>query len=122
MVLGFKKQFVPLIKSGSKIHTIRIDKHNRWKAGMKMHMATGVRTKKYKQFCGTLTCIRTQKIQIIYKKTSPCPKIFVDGKLLNSDESYLLAKADGFSNTWEFRQWFNKDFRGKIIHWTDRKY
>lgn len=122
MILGFKKQFVKPIKAGTKIHTIREDKHNRWKPGMKMHFATGVRTKKYRQFIPTLTCIRVQKIKIIYKKTSPSPKIFVDGKRLNMDDTYFLAKGDGFSNTWQFREWFNKDFTGKIIHWTDKRY
>lgn len=121
MVLGFKKQFVKPIKAGIKIHTIREDKHNRWKPGRKIHGATGVRTKKYNQFFED-TCTGTQKIKIIYKKTSPSPKIVVDGKRLNADETYLLALHDGFPGTFEFRKWFNKDFIGKIIHWTDKRY
>lgn len=61
MVIGFKKQFVPKIKSGKKIHTIRRDEHNRWKVGRSIQMATGVRTKHYKQF-HTAKCISIQKI------------------------------------------------------------
>ena len=96
MVIGFHKQFVPLIKSGSKIHTIRIDKHNRWKAGMKMHMATGVRTKKYKQFCGTLTCIIIQNIQIIYYDSIMYhyAEVFIDGNKLSEKKVNELAIND----------------------------
>lgn len=154
MILGFKKQFVPKIKFGTKIHTIREDKHNRWKVGNKMHMAIGVRTKKYKQFCGTLTCIRTQKIffnwglscnfaygimnmlakeaghkpkRISKKKRqmpliSKRPNVFVDGKMLNKKQINELAINDGFKNDEELFKWFNCDFTGKIIHWTDKKY
>ena len=50
MVIGFNKQFPDKITEGTKKHTIREDKHDRWNAGMIMHMATGVRTKNYKCF------------------------------------------------------------------------
>jgi hypothetical protein len=33
MILGFKPCFVAPILAGTKIHTIRDDPHNRWKAG-----------------------------------------------------------------------------------------
>ena len=42
MVLGFKKQLETPIIFGDNIHTPREDKHNRWKAGMPVQMATGV--------------------------------------------------------------------------------
>lgn len=48
MILSFKEQFIPKILDGTKIHTIREDKKNRWEAGKKIHFATGVRTKNYK--------------------------------------------------------------------------
>lgn len=41
MILSFKKQFLDPIITGSKIHTIRADKPNRWKPGNKIHFATG---------------------------------------------------------------------------------
>lgn len=126
MVIGFKKQFVPLIKKGSKIHTIRADKRNRWKAGMKMHMATGVRTKKYKCFKQNV-CKSIQKIKIKYSPKSfygkyiPS-KIYIDGKSINFVALCELSKNDGFETVSDFLDWFNKDFKGKIIHWTDKKY
>jgi len=33
-----------------------------------------------------------------------------------------LARNDGFESVDDFFKWFNADFQGKIIHWTDFKY
>jgi len=58
MILGFKTKtkdgrytnFVEKIEKGEKIHTIREDKLNRWRAGRIIHAAVGVRTNEYRQF------------------------------------------------------------------------
>lgn len=34
----------------------------------------------------------------------------------------LIAVNDGFDNIHDFLSWFNKDFDGQIIHWTDKRY
>lgn len=126
-----------------KIHTIRIDATNRWKPGMKIHFSTGARTKKYK--CFTVgKCISTQTIEIeemIMTDARKCyvytekithknwseefKKIFkvtIDGRVLTSAEIDTLARNDGFNSTHDFFRWFNGNFIGKIIHWTDFKY
>lgn len=123
MVIGFHKQFVPKIKRGIKIHTIREDKHNRWKAGMTMHMATGVRTKKYKQFAKK-KCISVQTIHIRHYDTisSQWSEVFIDSREISNAEVILLARRDGFANKSEFFKWFDKDFNGRILHWSDKKY
>ena len=33
-----------------------------------------------------------------------------------------IARNDGFDSINEFFDFFDKDFSGKIIHWTDKKY
>jgi len=33
-----------------------------------------------------------------------------------------LAENDGFNTASDFLEWFDHDFTGKIIHWTDYKY
>ena len=33
-----------------------------------------------------------------------------------------LVQNDGFDSADDFFSYFNKDFKGKIIHWTDLKY
>jgi hypothetical protein len=121
MIIGFKKQFVNKILSGEKLHTIREDKHNRWKPGVKMHMATGVRTKDYNCFNET-ECKGIQDIEIIQRGSNLVPVIYIDGVTILKDEQIQLAKNDGFDSVEDFWNWFNKDFSGVIVHWTDFRY
>jgi hypothetical protein len=114
MVLGFKKQFPEKIISGEKIHSIR--KGNRWKAGNKIHFATGVRTKNYQQFHFG-KCFTVQDIAIYF----PSGNVLIDGELFFDKET--LAKNDGFESFDKMLDWFGKDgIEGQIIHWTDFKY
>lgn len=136
MVIGFKEQFVEPILDDLKNHTIREDATNRWKVGMTMHMATGVRTKKYKQFAEKI-CTGIQKIEIKWKNPPPdyshlgrSVKVFIDDINVSdkwfedTDEMIVevLAKNDGFNDLVDFFGWFSEDFTGKLIHWTDLKY
>ena len=131
MVLGFNEQFVNKILDGSKIHTIRFDNGNRWKVGNKIHFATGVRTKKYKQFMEG-TCIDVQKILITRFNCNEF-NISIDNKKLSRHQCELLSKKDGFNNLIDFIEWFlplkNCSFEygphtwsGRLIHWTNFKY
>jgi hypothetical protein len=122
MVIGFKQRFIKPILEKTKIHTFREDIPDRWKEGKKMHMATGIRSKRYNQFYLS-TCKSTQLIEII------CPSDYmnetivkVDGRELNQDELRQLAYNDGFDNLVDFWMWFTDGFNGKIIHWTDLRY
>ena len=120
MILGFKPRFVAPILAGTKIHTIRDDPHNRWKAGRGIQIASGVRTKNYVQFYYGV-CKSTQKIEIKYVDKF-WVKILIDGKDLPTSRYELLAHNDGFNSIQDFYKWFDKDFTGKIIHWMDFKY
>ena len=132
MILSFKEQFKEPILNGVKIHSIRQDQHNRWKIDRIIHMATGVRTKKYQQFAEHI-CKSIQEIEIFHfesimfaNKIAVC----IDGKVFgqyydkNRYDYQLnqLAKNDGFKRVSDFFEWFDSDFKGKIIHWTDFKY
>jgi len=122
MVLSFKSQFKKPIISGSKIHTIREDKTNRWKAGNEIHFATGVRTKNYNQFHSG-KCISIQTIEIKYPTECFNDAIIeIEGIKLSTEEMQKLAYNDGFKNLLDLLFWFREDFKGKIIHWTDYKY
>ena len=65
MILSFKPQFNDKIIKGIKIHTIREDKHNRWKPGRTIQFANGIRTKNYKQFFEG-ECKSIQPIKILH--------------------------------------------------------
>ncbi|OGD52551.1 hypothetical protein A3K80_09220 [Candidatus Bathyarchaeota archaeon RBG_13_38_9] len=150
MILSFKQKFpwgkltnfVDKILKGIKIHTMREDKHHRWKPGRKIHMATGVRTKFYNCFYNAV-CKSTQTIEIRHIGVGTCfrsVKIWIDNEFRftrefvnygetgfldypSTDFLELLAKNDGFDSSDDFLRWFNKDLpEAVIIHWTDFKY
>lgn len=124
MVIGFKPQFKKPILQGSKKHTIREDKNDRWKPGMKIHFATGVRTRLYHQFYEG-SCKSTQRINIIYDNIPPMGNVvnvLIDERQISWKELETLAVNDGFEDVSDFLNWFNEDFEGKIIHWTDLRY
>lgn len=144
MVIGFKEKnkgvsthFKEKILAGvmpelaqrycPKLHTMRAG--NRWKAGDIIHMATGVRTRSYCQFNEGIDAlskvISVQDVKIEWKK----PKtdvydfnIFVDGEKLNHFSIIQFTQNDGFTLIKDFAAWFNEDFEGQLIHWTDLRY
>ncbi len=106
-----------------KHHTLREDKTSRWKRGRKIHPVIHNRTPDRFQFAPTIKCISVQSIYI--KPTFKDVTIHSEWhqpKDLNKSEIDLLASNDGFDSTEDFWRWFDKDFVGKIIHWTDLKY
>lgn len=129
-------------KYAPKKHSIRSG--NRWIAGKTIHMAINVRTKKYIQFNKKIhelsKCISTQKIEIQYssdrcsysyqihdydKKGNSFTRyvrVMIDGRFIPYEVIKDIAVNDGFDNTLDFFAWFNKPFKGQIIHWTDLKY
>lgn len=133
MVIGFKEQFKQPILDKVKIHTIREDKHDRWQKGLKMHMATGVRTPKYNCF-HIAECTRVQRIFMSYDWMLHISITGGDGAFgydeLYQPEKLILALNDGFGSVEEMEDWFIpilekeehqcKSF--KLIHWTDFKY
>lgn len=110
-----------------KLHTIRKDEKNLWKPGRYIHFVIKNRTPQRFQFAPVLKCISTQRIEITYDETiceRECsePTVFIDGKFMNYEKLELLALNDGFDSIEDFFSYFNTDFKGKIIHWTDYKY
>ena len=137
MILNFKTQiggkptnFVENTLSRQKIHSIRAGR--RWKVGDTIHMSTGARTKNYKQFNKDLphlqTVIDVQDIKIRWKTGAKTElanydfRVFVDRRELVGQELRDLIDNDGFMLAYDFGDFFNKDFDGQIIHWTDYSY
>lgn len=107
-----------------KLHTIREDKNDRWKPGTKIDFFINFRQKNMFRFAPVLPVVSVQKVEIIVDKFEFMNdyQIKVDGKLLTIDEKVQLALYDGFENLLHFFMYFNEDFTGKLIHWTDLKY
>lgn len=125
---------VDAIDMQQKLHTIR--KGSRWKVGDKIHFQiwTGkpYRSKVFR-FAPIINAKSVQEIKIIAYTENVAASIRVDGKLLgffhpNSENHHkypelnYLAINDGFEDVKSFFKWFDKDFEGHIIHWTDLKY
>lgn len=147
MILGYKMywdwggftNFAQKILKGIKKHSIREDKKDRWRSGMKIQHAHGVRTKRYLMFLEG-ECKSTQRIKIerhdgvlnddyyVYRVTIKSVefimgfKVTVDDRIMNRETIDLIAKNDGFDSTKDFFTWFWDGFSGKIIHFTDLKY
>jgi len=70
------------------------------------------------------------EIEIIYKyfkstnTTEPVCYLNGDNYAIGySDTNWkILSANDGFDSVEQFFQWFDKDFKGKLIHWTDYEY
>lgn len=122
MILAFNKMFIAPIINGAKIHTIREDKTGRWKPQRKIQMATGVRSKNYNMFCeAECTGIQTISICALHKTVMIQTEAGLI-RVLSKKSIEELAKNDGFKDATGFWLWFNQDFEGKIIHWTDYRY
>lgn len=110
----------------AKLHTIREDKSNRWKAGNKIHFVINNRTPKRLQFAPKVKCESVQKIEVNHYDSDGFPLtnpiIHINGVWATQPTINKLAVNDGFDNAKAFFEYFKKDFTGKIIHWTNLKY
>lgn len=108
-----------------KLHTIREDKPDRWKAGNNIHFVINNRTKNRFQFAPVISVVSVQKIEIEWITCENFDfglAIQVDNRYLKHEQIESLAINDGFDSLKQFATYFNKPFTGKIIHWTNLKY
>ena len=114
-----------------KLHTIREDKKNLWVPGRKIHMVVFNRTKNRFQFAPVLKVKSVQRITITHIDRIHIVKVndyineITDYTILGGNIPYRLRQLvlnDGFYSVSHFFQWFNEDFTGKIIHWTNLRY
>ena len=116
-----------------KLHSIRDDVNDLWQPGNLIHPVIYNRSKRRLQFAPTLVCVSTQKIEIFHNDYSI--EVYIDEKMIGKmywwgdiknpkfyGEIEKLAKNDGFKGPKEFFQYFNTNYTGKLIHWTDLKY
>lgn len=117
----------------TKIHTIREDKNDRWKAGNKIDFFINCRQPDMFRFAPVLPVVSVQKVEIIITENCGLRKrqVWIDDLFLLyheygdrvADKGMLqLAQNDGFDTIEDFFAYFNEDFTGKIIHWTDLRY
>ena len=123
--LGYNKSqelINKIVSVKPKRHTIRRDSKKRWKLGNLIHFYIDTRSPLQYLFAPVIDCISTQKIEIIYNRGKI--RVYINERQLPLSPSKVeeLAINDGFDSVDDFFEWFNEDFTGKIIHWTDLKY
>lgn len=131
MVLGYslnypwggETHFVRKIVRREKIHSIRTDKKNRWKAGRSIQQVTGNRTKNRNQFASE-TCDGVQTVSISFNTDGTINLVLVDSVQIK--DWHKIAINDGLTAS-DFQAWFflNAEqyvYEGKIIHWTPLRY
>ena len=132
-------------KQKPKRHTVRGDLKERWRPGINIHFFINVRQKNMFRFAPVLPVVSTQEIEFIWKDNTEnltclgtsfdktCTIIiddrfygdayFFNGSVVSSYYTIpIFANNDGFDTPEELFAYFNKNFKGKIIHWTDLKY
>lgn len=123
MLLSFSSPpFIPRIEQNIKPHTVRDDKHNRWKPGMKIHFWFGnprnTRAKVKPYHFGNGIVEKTNRIIIDTRMDS----IYIYGEhfifsLRSEHDLTQFAINDGFDNYEQFKLWFPEPFDGKLIWW-----
>lgn len=122
MIARVKPEFVPKIELGIKIHTIRHDRANRWRAGLKIQLGVGGYGPGLLKIFKVGAVVNVQKIEIRQADGSTQKEVLIDGRALLTPEIDRLAINDGFNSTADFFKFFNNDFVGKLIHWTPARY
>ena len=122
MILGFKPDFVPLIISGTKVHTIRVG--SRWIAGQPISFCTNLGPDNLAKFqpdgvAQTVQAIRAAQIEGTYL-------IEIDGRQLLGHELDEFVRREGFASPGQLFHFLSGyhglPFIEQLIHWTDLVY
>ncbi|MDI1306418.1 MAG: hypothetical protein PSX42_16450 [bacterium] len=122
--------FVAKDKKPMKLHTIREDKTNRWKAGIKIDFFINVRKKDMFRFAPVLPVVSVQTVYMSYKGNDLIQISIGDKELSYYHERLEFAQNDGFDTWDDFFNYFYPQIKAtpdnflkmKLIHWTDKKY
>lgn len=116
----FKPQFAPLVERGDKRQTVRPTPKRLPHHGdaISLREWTGKPYRSKQRILRTATVTGTQRVEIW-----PFSKLIaINGQLLDHDEAYNFARADGFIDQWEMFDWFAAEhgadkFEGIVIYW-----
>ena len=114
MILSFPQdRFMDRIISGTKIHTFRTDKTDRWLPGKKVHFWRGNPRNKGSYFFAESRCILTLNARISDIEKGVWIKSI--GQVHDLDQ---LATDDGFDSWEEMKNFFPPEWTGKLIAWS----
>ena len=113
--INFRKEFVDLVESGKKRQTIRPLGKRRFKAGDKLYLYFGQRTKSCRKLA-EVKCVSVDHIRIYPDYRD----VIINGQALNLLQIDDLALADGFEDRahfFSFFRYYGDDFEGQVIKW-----
>lgn len=132
------KRYTPgvIFEVPPKLHTIRQDSKRRWKPGMDIHFVINNRSSQRLQFMPVIPVKAVQQIEIahFYSGHDHTAQVLVDDVIIGECKWYKAAlkncsssleqliQNDGFDDVNDFFEFFDQDFEGVIIHWTDLVY
>ncbi|MXV15240.1 hypothetical protein [Hufsiella ginkgonis] len=102
-----------------KYHSVRRDRHHRWKPGNLIHFVVNNRTASRFQFAPALPCTSVQEIEFIVNENKI---LLIDGRELSYEEKKAFALNNGFDSIARMAQNSPKGFKGRIVHWTELRY
>lgn len=113
-----------------KLHTIRDDKNDRWKAGNKIDFFINCRQPNMFRFAPVLPVVSTQKVLMSYYHSDIIQISIDDRELFSYTERLEFALNDGFDSWEDFFNYFypkikvapKEIYTSKLIHWTDLRY
>lgn len=113
---NFQGKFASKILDRSKFHTIRHKRKRPTRAGDRLMLFTGMRTKSCKLVART-RCVKVEPINIY-----PGQRVLLNEVWLNHIEIVALANADGFENIAKFFEFFEEHYAlptsdFEIVHW-----
>ena len=122
VILNFSQEFVPLIESGIKPHTVRAKRADGWNPlpGDTLYLYVGQGTKSAR-LLRTESCEFSTEITI-QQSAGNVHHVLLGGRPLGQFEIEQLALGDGFANGSEFVRYFEErytlPFSGLFIGWT----
>ena len=115
-LLGFKKRYVEAIRAGTKIHTFRSQRKIPIKAGDRLYLYCGLRTKScFRIVPEPVLCVRVEPMTITQSTVS------IRDRLIPSEQCDDLARNDGFRSFSEMFEFFRDKvpIAGQLIFWQE---
>jgi hypothetical protein len=122
MILEFQTDFIPLITTGVKVHTIRFG--NRWSAGQSIKFYVNVGQDGMRKFWPDGVAQNVQNIRV--EVSHGTPVIEINGRQLSAPELTEFTHRDGFESPGLLLQFLDGyhglPFVGQLIHWSSLRY
>lgn len=114
VAINFERRFADAVASGRKLQTVRRDRKRPIRAGDRLQLYTGQRTKNARKLADAI-CTETAAVEIDHDD------LFLAGRFMDAHDREGFAQADGFKSFDAMASWFagkaGLPFQGRVIRW-----